>query len=136
MNNENMKTILHPIPPRDPVSGGELYISELSNDESGITIRGKFEISRFAKLDAEHVQFLEAFLKCRGMLSHVEKELGISYPTVRGRLDALLVALDLHPPQQENRREAIVDEKRRIIEQLENGELSAQEAKRRLQELR
>jgi hypothetical protein len=55
---------------------------------------------------------------------------------VRGRLDALLAALDLHPPQQENRREAIVDEKRRIIEQLENGELSAQEAKRRLQELR
>lgn len=90
----------HPLPPRDPVSGGRLIITELTGEETGITIRGRFEVPRYAQLNPEQAHFLETFLRCRGMLNSVERELGISYPTVRARLDALLRALNLAPARE------------------------------------
>lgn len=125
---------LHPIPSRDPVSGGELYISELANDESGVTLRGKFEIPRYARLDPEQAKFLETFLRCRGMLNSVERELGISYPTVRARLDSLLDALNLPAIKEEPgaKREKSSDRKKRILDELEKGEITAEEAKAQL----
>ncbi|HRK20480.1 MAG TPA: DUF2089 domain-containing protein [Fimbriimonadaceae bacterium] len=125
---------LHPIPSRDPVSGGELYISELANDDSGVTLRGKFEIPRYAKLDADQAKFLETFLRCRGMLNSVERELGISYPTVRARLDSLLDALNLPPIKEDPgaRREKASERKRRILDELEKGEITPEEAKAQL----
>jgi hypothetical protein len=122
----------HPIPARDPVSGGDLYISELSNDDSGITIRGRFEVPRYAKLDAEQQRFLETFLRCRGMLNSVERELKMSYPTVRARLDTLLEALDLTPMREEGRKDKNGDKKRKVLDQLEKGEITAEEAKSKL----
>jgi hypothetical protein len=120
------------LPRLDPVSGGELYISELANDESGVTIRGRFALPRFAALDPEQERFLEVFLRCRGVINAVERELGISYPTVRGRLDALLQALDLTPVKE--RKRPTIEEKRQILEQLEKGEITPEEAKARLKE--
>jgi len=126
-----MEKILHPMPARDPVSGGELYVSELASDESGVTIRGRFALSRFARLDAEQTHFLETFLRCRGTINAVEKELGISYPTVKARLDSLLNALNLSPVADEKPKVS-AEVKRTIIEQLEKGEISAEEAKARM----
>ncbi len=98
-----------------------------------MTIRGRFEISKYAKLDREQAKFLETFLRCRGMLNSVEKELNISYPTVRARLDSLLDALDLTPKKDDaNKREKIAERKRRILEQLEKGEITPDEAKEKM----
>lgn len=117
----------------DPVSGGELYVSELANDESGIAIRGKFEIPRWAKLTEEQEQFLETFLRCRGMINSVEKELGISYPTVKSRLESLLAALELSPVKEEGvKKDKSAEKKAKILEQLEKGEISAAQAKEKL----
>jgi len=122
---------LHPMPARDPVSGGELYVSELASDDSGVSIRGRFAISRFARLDADQTHFLETFLRCRGTINAVEKELGISYPTVKARLDQLLQALGLNPVADEKPK-MNAEAKRAIIEQLEKGEITAEEAKARM----
>ncbi|AIE87510.1 DUF2089 domain-containing protein [Fimbriimonas ginsengisoli] len=123
----------HPIPARDPVSGGDLYISELANEDSGITIRGKFEVPRYARLDPEQQRFLETFLRCRGMLNSVERELKMSYPTVRARLDSLLESLDLTPMREETgRKDKNGDKKRKVLDQLEKGEITAEEAKSKL----
>ena len=84
----------HPLPPRTPSRAGRSS-SPNRGLESGITIRGRFEVPRFAKLSPDQARFLETFLRCRGMLNSVEKELGISYPTARARLDAVLRVLDL-----------------------------------------
>ncbi len=131
-----MEKNLHLMPARDPVSGGELYVSELASDESGITIRGRFAVSRFARLDAEQTHFLETFLRCRGTINAVEKELGISYPTVKARLDSLLGALGLSPVvddrPKEEKPKISAEAKRAIIEQLERGEITADEAKARM----
>jgi len=120
---------LHPIPSRDPVTGDDLYVSELTCDKSGVTIRGKFEVPKYAKLDAEQAKFLETFLRCRGMLSSVERELGISYPTVRSRLDALLEALGLTPVRDDGARNKLAEKKKKILDQLEKGEITAEKAK-------
>jgi hypothetical protein len=130
------KEKLNRIPPKDPVSGGELYISELACDESGVTIRGRFEIPRYARLEPEQAHFLETFLKCRGMLNAVERELGLSYPTVRARLDNLLHALgfDGFLKEEARPREKNQEKKRQILDQLERGEITPAEAKARLKE--
>src|SRR5579862_4768024 len=127
------KEKLHPIPARDPVSGGELFISELSSDDSGVSIRGRFEVPRYARLEPEQARFLETFLKCRGMLNSVERELKLSYPTVRARLDSLLDALDLTPTKEDlHKKEKSTEKKRKILDQLEKGEITAEEAKTKL----
>lgn len=128
---------LHRLPFRDPVSGGDLYVSELANDDSGVTLRGRFEIPLVARLDSEQYKFLETFLRCRGMLNSVERELGVSYPTVRARLDALLDSLHLSPAKDpEVKKDKQVDKKRKILEQLERDEITAEEAKAKLGALR
>jgi len=123
---------LHPIPAKDPVTGGELYISEVASDESGIAIRGRFAIPRYSRLDAEQQKFLETFLRCRGVISGVEKELGISYPTVRARLDQVLEALDLKPAKGLEEKERAASDRREVLDQLERGEITAEEAKAKL----
>jgi hypothetical protein len=127
------KAKLHEIPHKDPVSGEELIISELLCEESGVVIRGRFAVPRYAKLDAEQSRFLETFLRCRGMLSSVEKELGISYPTVRSRLDSLLDALGLTPIRDDSaKREKLAEKRQDILDQLERGEITPGEAKEKL----
>ncbi|HVT14498.1 MAG TPA: DUF2089 domain-containing protein [Fimbriimonadaceae bacterium] len=128
MSKEKLRKLLT----RDPVSGGDLYVSELASDDSGITIRGRFEIPRYARLDEEQARFLETFLRCRGMLNSVERELGISYPTVRARLDALLGSLDMAPIKEEPKKDKSAEKKKQILELLEKGDISAEEAKTRL----
>lgn len=127
---------LNVLPSVDPISGGELYISELTCDDSGVSIRGSFEIPRYARLDAEQAKFLETFLRCRGVINAMERELGISYPTVKARLDGLLQALDLTPVKEDApRKDKSAETKRTILDQLERGEITADEAKARLKEV-
>lgn len=129
MGDKKLKKLLT----QDPVSGGELVITELTGEESGLTIRGRFEIPRYARLSPENEQFLEAFLRCRGMLNSVEKELGISYPTVKSRLEALLTALELTPVKDDGvKKEKSAEKKAKILDQLEKGEITAEEAKAKL----
>jgi hypothetical protein len=123
---------LHRIPHKDPVSGGELFISELTSEETGITIRGNFEIPRYARLEPEQLEFLEVFLRSRGMLNGVERELGISYPTAKARLDTLITALGLVPYETKEKGEKNAAKRKHILEQLERGEISADEAKKKL----
>ena len=129
----------HKLPARDPVTGGELYISEVSSEESGISIRGRFEVPIYARLDHDQQRFLETFLRCRGMLNSVEKELNLSYPTVRARLDTLLEALGMKSiePRDDVKREKVSEKKRQsILEELEKGEINAEQAKEKLGVLR
>lgn len=115
------------------MSGGELFISELTCEDSGVTIRGRFEIPKYSKLEPEQARFLETFLRCRGMLSSMEREMNMSYPTLRSRLDSLLEALELAPLKEDaTRREKLNEKKAKILEQLEKGEITADEAKDRL----
>ncbi len=123
---------LHRLPAFDPISGASFYISELTSEDGEISVRGKFAVPRFARLTEEQSKFLETFLRCRGVLSSVEKELGVSYPTVRNRLDQLLQALELPSHSSGETAGAGLEEQRRILDQLESGEISVEEAKKKI----
>jgi len=107
---------------RCPVCNGSLYISELSCRDCEIKIRGEFEVPIFARLTDEEREFLMIFLRSRGSLRDVQRELALSYPTVRSRLDALLAKMGIVTSRASH--EEISD----VLDKLEAGELSAEDA--------
>lgn len=84
-----------PLVSQCPFCHGPTEVTELSCPHCDIQIRGHFTAGRYDGLTPEQQQFLETFLRCRGVIRDVEATLGISYPTVRSRLDGLLLALGL-----------------------------------------
>ena len=133
-----------------PVCEGELTISRLHCRSCGTALEGEFGVGRFGRLSKEQMSLLESFLRSRGNLKEMERELGISYPTVRGRVDALVRALGLadgDAGEGELDETAIVDEapeapdadlaaeRRAILERLSRREIAADEAATALREL-
>ena len=78
-----------------PICSAELAVTRLHCRGCGTTLEGDFNVGRFARLSREQFALLESFLRSKGNLKEMERELGISYPTVRARVDALLRALGL-----------------------------------------
>ena len=78
-----------------PVCDSHLTVTRLHCNNCGTTIEGEFTVGRFSRLNREQYALLESFLRSRGNLRELERELGVSYPTVRNRVEALLRALDL-----------------------------------------
>ncbi len=72
-----------------PVCDKEMKIMKLKCNHCSPTIENEFSFSKFDKLSKEQLKFVELFLACRGNIKDVEKNLGISYPTVRGKLDEI-----------------------------------------------
>jgi len=90
-----------------PVCSGELAVTRLHCRSCGTTLEGEFSVGRFGRLTKEQLVLLESFLRSRGNLRDMERELGISYPTVRSRVEALVRALGFGPRDGD---EASVDE--------------------------
>jgi hypothetical protein len=80
-----------------PVCSGELSVTRLHCRSCGTTLEGDFNVGRFGHLTREQMIVLESFLKSRGNLRDMERELGLSYPTVRARVEALVRALGFGP---------------------------------------
>jgi hypothetical protein len=130
-----------------PVCEGELAITRLHCRTCGTTLEGEFGVGRFGRLSREQLALLESFLRSRGNLKDLERELGISYPTVRGRVEALLRALGLadgaataveepteaDAPSPASDHEA--DERRAILDRLSRHEISAEDAAEALRAL-
>ena len=98
-----MQSKQHSVSVPCPICEGQMNVRELECPACNITVRGDFgpvsasrTSTRFDSLNAEQMGFLETFLRCRGIIRDVEAALGISYPTVRARLDGLLTALALN----------------------------------------
>lgn len=109
-----------------PVCDGPLAITQLDCRACGTSLRGQFAATRcaFCALPEEQMRFLELFLRCRGNLRDVERTLGLSYPTVRARLDSVLGSLGYAAA-------APVEagtQRREILEALGAGEMSAADA--------
>ena len=107
-----------------PVCNHMLHITKLNCSHCHTTIENKFQLSKIASLSPEQLEFIEIFLVCRGNIKEVEKELGISYPTVRAKLNDVIAALgyDTEPIKKKEQ-----DDKK-IVSMLENGEITPEEA--------
>jgi len=128
-----------------PVCEGELLITRLHCRSCGTALEGEFGVGRFGRLSREQLSLLESFLRSRGNLRDIERELGISYPTVRGRVDALVRSLgladgdeepiELEPMDEPGPETDDAAERRAILERLARREMSADEAAAALREL-
>lgn len=125
---------MRPELPRCPSCSGELITSRYHCPHCDISVEGQFERNRFARLSPEAKDFLFVFVKNRGNIREVERELGISYPTVRNRLNAAIAELGI-TEQPEWTPEEIAAERVEILRELENGKLSPSEAEELLNTL-
>ena len=121
-----------------PVCAGELAVTRLHCRSCGTTLEGDFSVGRFGRLSREQLALLESFLRARGNLRDMERELGLSYPTVRSRLEALVRALGFGPradaDEAETEPEPVADPaevratRQEILERLARHEIDADEA--------
>ena len=89
---------------------------------SDTVIENDFRLNKFDYLSEQELFFIETFIRCRGNIKEVEKELKISYPTVRSRLDEVIEKLGYKPvPAPDNK-------KKEILDALERGEITPEEA--------
>ena len=104
---------------RCPFCAGKLEISRLGCVQCDTSIETTLPIPAFFRLPPDLQEFVMIFLRCQGKIRDVEKELGISYPTVIKRLDLVNVLLG---------NQAAPSGRKDILEQLERGEITVQEA--------
>ena len=112
-----------------PVCGDALEVTRLHCRNCDTTIDGHFHAGRLSQLAPDQLLFVEVFLKNEGKINKVEKELGISYPTVRSRLLEVIAALGYTPEEEPAVNE---EERRQALADLEQGKITSEEALKRL----
>jgi len=108
-----------------PICKGELFVTKLKCNTCHTELSGEFTLSKFNHLSKEDLYFIEVFVKNRGSIKQVEKELGVSYPTVKKNLDDVITSLGYFVSDDAEEEKVKQDE---ILEKLANGEITATEA--------
>lgn len=126
---------MHPVLGACPICGDSLAVTRLHCRNCDTTIEGRFAVGAFDRLSPEHLAFVEVFIRCEGKLNRMEKELSLSYPTLRARLNDVIRALGYEVGQEEPAAGPGVpdDERRRILDDLAAGRLTSEAAVRALQ---
>jgi hypothetical protein len=120
-----------------PVCASELAVTRLHCRSCGTTLEGDFSVGRFGRLNRDQLTLLESFLRSRGNLREMERELGISYPTVRSRVEALVRSLGFGPRSDDDAAPAGEPGQTRedILDRLARREISAEEAAQAIRSL-
>lgn len=143
---------MNPVLYKCPVCGGDLVITRLHCPSCETTIEGSFDpggnrlqeafspeqlkpLLPFSHLSAEQLQFILTFVRCEGRFNRMEEELGMSYPTLRNRLNEIIRAMGFEPSREETPAGPTPPspaERQQILDALGRGEIDLEEAKRRL----
>jgi len=118
--------MIREVPGRCPVCGSFEEVTSVSCPACSTKIEGRFQLCRFCRLTEDQKVFLNAFIKCRGNIKEVEKELNISYPTVKNRLEDVASALGYGNDTYSG--EDTKNQRKRILEMLDNNEITTSEA--------
>ena len=110
-----------------PICGERLRVVRLECDSCATRIEGTFSLGRFHGLSPEQLEFVEAFVRARGNFKDLERELGMSYPTLRSRLDAVIRALG-YQTDVEPAREAEAERRKEILRELSEGRIGPDDA--------
>ena len=114
-------------------AGAPFRVERVRLQTSGIAIEGSFELPLLAQLPIEDQLFIVAFVRSHGSIKEMERLFGVSYPTIKSRLNRLAeqlgpaVAVEEVPPA-----EPSDADKRAVLDKLERGEISAQQALKEL----
>jgi hypothetical protein len=105
--------------------GAAFTVERIRLKDRDIAVEGNFELPPLARLTSEDLLFITAFVRSHGSIKEMEAQFGISYPTVKNRLNAiaaLLPFVEVNPPSS----------KRDVLDQLERGEITVDEALKRM----
>ena len=105
--------------------GAPLSVERIRLKDTGIAVEGSFELPHLARLTMEDQIFVMAFVRSHGSIKEMERLFGISYPTVKNRLNAISACLefvDVNPPSSRSE----------ILEMLDRGEISVEGALRKM----
>ena len=117
---------MHPVIGKCPVCGENMTVTQLHCRYCDTTIEGQFTLGRFYQLSPEQQQFVEIFVRCEGKITHVQEEMGLSYPAVRSRLNDVIRALGYEVKEEEP--PMPTEERQAILQQLAEGKISPDEA--------
>jgi len=117
-----------------PACGSELLITRMSCTSCETVIQGRYAPCKFCKLSPESLRFLETFVKNRGNVKEMERELGLPYSTVRGKVNDLIKELgfEVEPVEEDD----TAPRRREILDRLDRGEIKAAEAAELLAQLK
>ncbi len=117
-----------------PVCSNALHVTRLRCDSCGTTIEGQFSPGGFGGLSQEQMEFVKLFVKNEGKLNRMEGELNLSYPTLRLRLQEIIRAMGYEPGKEEPPPPATLsnEERRRVLDDLDAGKLTIDEAMKKL----
>jgi hypothetical protein len=114
-----------------PVCGERLAVTRLHCRSCDTTIDGRFETGRLGRLSVDQIVFVETFLRCEGKLNRMEREMGLSYPTLRSRLTDIVRQMGFTPGAETP---AAIDESRhRVLDDLAGGRITSDDAMRLLE---
>src|SRR6266404_8590396 len=122
---------MRPIILKCPSCDGNLTVARLDCPDCKISIEGEFAPPALLKLTGAQIDFVEVFIKNRGVIREVERELGVSYPTVRARLDEVIQALGYSNKSTSDNDTANDDasaRRRTVLADLKAGKLTPEEA--------
>lgn len=106
--------------------GAPLTVEKVRLASSGIAVEGSFELPPLARLTQEDQIFVTAFLRCHGSIKDMEELFGISYPTVKNRLNRIAAQLEfveINPPPSAME----------LLKRLEKGEIGVEETLKKLE---
>lgn len=118
-----------------PVCHHELHVTKLECANCHTTIENRFHLSKWHSFSEEQMHFIETFILSRGSIKEVEKKLGISYPTVRGKLDDIIEIMTGEKAKEEKVSTKGGQRKADVLEKLEKNEITADEAIRLMKDL-
>jgi hypothetical protein len=109
-----------------PVCRGALVVKSLFCPRCNVKMEGDFALPEILSLSQEQLEFVTVFLRARGNIREVERELGISYPTVRSKLEDVISRLGFEPEP------VTLPPATDVLASLERGDISVDEALKRL----
>ncbi|HUY39706.1 MAG TPA: DUF2089 domain-containing protein [Candidatus Binataceae bacterium] len=122
---------MRPIILKCPSCQGDLTVAKIHCPKCDIALEGEFAMPALLRLAPAQLDFAEVFLKNRGVIRDVERELGVSYPTVRARLDDVIAALgyQVRPPSGDSDGiESPAARRRAILADLKAGKITPEDA--------
>ncbi|GAB4475654.1 MAG: DUF2089 family protein [Anaerolineales bacterium] len=117
-----------------PLCQGELLITRFECQTCETAFEGRFRQPALANLTPEQWQFVKTFIRCEGKIKSMEAEIGLSYPTIRNRLHEIIRALGYEPYGSEENQTTSPEQRQRVLQALERGELTVKDALRLLEE--
>jgi len=116
------------------IGGSAIEIDKVRLKDSGIVIEGPFALPPLAQLPAEDQVFVAAFVRCHGSIKQMEKYFGVSYPTIKNRLNKIGSQLSFVEIEQGTDSDPRTETRSEVLDRLSRGELTVAQALERLKE--